>query len=248
VSTTVSSFSYVLPVHNQESVLLHSVLRLHARLREFPDSEILLVENGSSDESAALCAELSSMLAADGVAVRTATSPKGMGHALRRGMAMARGDVVVLTAADLPFDFTDLDAYLATWPRPRIAIGSKGHPQSQVDVASERRVMSEVFRWMRRATLGLRVRDSQGTIFLDASLCRRILPRLACGDFLISTEVVCWAIAEGAEPVEMPVVYPRSQSSTVSPVRDSARMLAEMVALRRRLHDATGTATALQQL
>ena len=72
-----------------------------------------------------------------------------MGYALRRGLEMAAGDVVVLTAADLPFGFTDLDAYLACSPRPAIAIGSKAHPQSRTRVPLQRRLMSESFRVLR---------------------------------------------------------------------------------------------------
>jgi kynurenine formamidase len=40
------TFSYVLPVHNQERVLEQSVRRLRDRLGQYPGSEILLVENG----------------------------------------------------------------------------------------------------------------------------------------------------------------------------------------------------------
>jgi glycosyltransferase involved in cell wall biosynthesis len=240
------TLSYVLPVHNQERVLESSVARLHERLREFPGSEILLVENGSSDGSAALCAHLAGRLDGSDVVVRMATSPLGMGHALRRGMALAKGDIVVLTAADLPFGFSDLDAYLALDQRPEIAIGSKAHPCSRSEIPPLRRAMSEGFRWVRLLLLGLRVRDSQGTILIDSLLSKRVQPHLASGDFLISTEIICWAVQQGAVPVELPVVYPRSEGSTVSPLRDSARMLAGIVTLRRRLH-AAAMGAALQQ-
>ena len=232
------TLSYVLPVHNQEHILAHSVSRLHERLSELPGSEIVLVENGSSDASAELCLRLAADQHSSRVAVCAVDSPTGMGHALRRGMQIARGEVVVLTAADLPFGFTDLDAFLAEPERPRLAIGSKAHPRSRVDVSLQRRLMSGLFRGLRAAVLGLRVGDSQGTVFLESRLARRILPHLACGDFLISTEVVCWAIQFGAHAVELPVVYPRSGGTTVSPLRDSARMAAGLFALRHRLRAA----------
>ena len=43
--------SYVLPVHNDETTLAANVTRLAAHLRQYRDTEILLVENGSSDAS-----------------------------------------------------------------------------------------------------------------------------------------------------------------------------------------------------
>lgn len=230
--------SYVLPVHNQERVLRQSVEQLVTRLRAFPGSEVLLVENASRDSSAALCVQLAGEHGSEPVPVRSAQSAQGMGHALRRGIELAGGDVVVLTAADLPFGFTDLEAYLAQQPPPRLAIGSKAHRASRTRIPILRRLMSESFRLLRRLTLGLHVGDSQGTILIEASLARTLAPHLRCGDFLISTEIVAWAVSAGVTPVELPVTYVAHGGSTVSPWRDSVRMAVGLLALRRRLHRA----------
>lgn len=227
--------SYVLPVHNQERVIAASVERLLNRLAAFPGSEVILVENGSSDASPVLCAQLAGTSADDGVAVRATQSDTGMGNAYRRGISIASGDILVLSASDLPFAFTDLDALLATDPRPRLAIGSKAHRRSRVHIPALRRTMSEVFRLLRFAVLGLRVRDSQGTILIDAQLAREIAPHLHCGDFLISTEIVAWGARLGATPVELPITYVATPGSTVSPIADSVRMARGLFSLRQRL-------------
>jgi dolichyl-phosphate beta-glucosyltransferase len=227
--------SYVVPVHNQEAVLPDTVPRLVARLRDHPGSEVLLVENGSTDGSMAVCVGLASTLDSPGVRVQAANSARGLGHALRRGMEIAHGDLIVLTAADLPFGFSDLDAYLATRPAPMLAIGSKAHPQSHVTTSRLRKVMSDMFRVLRLLILGLRVRDSQGTILIQSPLARRILPYLRCGGFLISTEVVYVAQRAGTVAVELPITYTAGRTSTVSPLRDSTRMALGLLSLRRRL-------------
>ncbi|TME50475.1 MAG: glycosyltransferase [Chloroflexi bacterium] len=232
--------SYVVPVHNQAGVLRESAMRLVTRLRDFPGSEALLIENGSTDESMQLCVELAQQLSSGEIGVRVAASAKGMGYALRRGIELAAGDVLVLTAADLPFGFTDLDAYLATAPRPRLAIGSKAHPQSHTIIPLQRRIMSGAFGLLRRVTVGLNVRDSQGTILLDRAVAQSVLPHLRCDDFLISAEIICWAVRAGVTPVELPITYVARGGSTVSPVRDSMRMAGGLLALRRRLRAARG--------
>lgn len=226
--------SYVLPVHNQARVIESSVQRLLGRLQAFPGSEVILVENGSTDASPALCAQLAGS-PAGGVAVRVTQSETGLGNALRRGIAVARGDILVLSAADLPFAFTDLDALLATDPRPRLAIGSKAHRRSHTRIPALRRTMSEAFRLLRLAVIGLGVRDSQGTILIDAKLAREIAPHLRCADFLISTEIVAWGARLGATPVELPITYVATPGSTVSPLGDSLRMARGLFSLRRRL-------------
>ena len=231
--------SYVVPVHNQEAVLPDTVPRLVARLRDHPGSEVLLVENGSTDGSMAVCVALAAVLDSPVVRVQAATAARGLGHALRRGMELARGDVIVLTAADLPFGFSDLDAYLATRPAPMLAIGSKAHPQSRVTASRLRQLMSGMFRVLRLLILGLRVGDSQGTILIQSALVRRILPYLRCGGFLITTEVVYAAQRAGAVAVELPIVYTAGGASTVSPLRDSTRMAFGLLSLRRRLGHTT---------
>lgn len=236
--------SYVLPVHNQEASLRASVVRLSQRLRQFPGSEVLLIENGSTDDSGAVCRALAAELTTDGVSVRAATSPRGMGHAYQRGLQLMSDatDVAVLSAADLPFGYTDLDAFIRIVPRPEIAVASKSHVDSVTEIPATRKVMSAVFNTLRRALVGLTVSDSQGVCIIDARLARRVLPQLQCGDYLISTEIDCWAERYGATIVELPVVYRATGQSTVSPLRDSMRMAAGLVALRRRLRKSRAVA------
>lgn len=228
--------SYVIPVHNQIADLRRTVRLLVERLAYLPGSEVLLVENGSTDGSGPLCLSLAAQHDGDDVAVRVTTSAKGLGFAWRRGMAMARGELLVLTAADLPFGFTDLDGYLGMSPRPLLVMGSKTHPDSQVETSLSRRALSAGFGLLRAGLVGVNV-DTQGTVLMHRSLASAVLPRLTSGDFLIGAELNCWAVRAGVTPVEIPVVYTASGRSTVSPLRDSTRMAAGLFALRRRLAD-----------
>jgi dolichyl-phosphate beta-glucosyltransferase len=230
------TFTYVIPVHNQTADLRRTVRLLVDRLAHLPGSEVVLVENGSSDGSGPLCLSLAAMFDGEDVAVRVTTSAKGLGFAWRRGMAIARGETIALTAADLPFAFTDLDGYLGMSPRPSLVLGSKTHPDSQVGLSPMRRGMSAGFNLLRRALVGIDM-DTQGSIFISRSLAMAVLPRLRIGDYLIGAEINCWAIRQGVTPVEIPVVYTASGRSTVSPIRDSTNMALGLVALRRRLLD-----------
>ncbi len=228
--------SYVIPVHNQIADLRKTVRLLVERLAHLPGSEIILVENGSTDGSGPLCLSLASALDSEEVAVRVTTSAKGLGFAWRRGMAMARGDTIVLTAADLPFGFTDLDGYLGLLPRPRLVMGSKTHGASQIETPVMRRAMSAGFGMLRSRLIGLDI-DTQGSVLIERALAQAVLPRLRAGDFLIGAEINLWAVHLGVAPVEVPVVYTATGRSTVSPFRDSVAMAAGLVSLRRRLAD-----------
>jgi glycosyltransferase involved in cell wall biosynthesis len=228
--------SYLVPIYNEEAGLPASARAIADRLARHPGSELIMVENGSTDRSPELVEDLARELTRPGVGVVAAHSAKGYGNAMRHGIDLASGDLLVITAADLPFGFSDLDEALALNLRPALMIGSKAHPASKVATSLKRRAMSQAFRLLRRAVIDLKVGDSQGTILVDRALAQQIRPHLVAGDFFFSTELIALASRMGVTPVEIPVDYSRPrEGSTVRPLEDGLRMGRALVELRRRL-------------
>ena len=104
-------FSYLVPVYNEEKLLRESVRKIQQVLSQFPGSEILLLENGSTDGSKAIVRELEDLTSA--LPTRSfILGEKGLGHAYRRGVQEAKAQVIVFGAADLPFETTDLENFV----------------------------------------------------------------------------------------------------------------------------------------
>lgn len=236
----------MLAVHNSARFLEDRVRRLCERLHRVDGAEIILVENGSADASRELTHDLARRYSSRTVAVRAAHSAPGLGNALRRGLALSHGRLVVVVGAELPFGFTDLDAWQAMPTPPAVVIGSKSHPRSRGSAGLGRRFVSFAFRQARRVLLGIARGDTQGSILVDGALARRIQPHLVCGGYLVTTEICAWARLYGAEVAEVPVRWEDAEPSTVSPLRDGLRMLTGMVALRRRLRAATAAVVVPQ--
>jgi glycosyltransferase involved in cell wall biosynthesis len=204
--------------------------------------EVLLVENGSGDRSYEVARGLAGEH--EGVRVHAFTEPHaGLGWAYDRGMreALALGGAGrwdVLTASDLPFGFSDLEAFeqwLATSPRERIAIGSKAHPDSVLPGRGMRSVMTFVYRGARRALLGMHTGDSQGSFFVREDFAAELLPKATSRDFFYTTELVHFAERAGEMPHELPVTMaPELRASTVRPFRHGKAMFLALLALRRR--------------
>jgi dolichyl-phosphate beta-glucosyltransferase len=229
------SLTYSLAVHNSAPFIEEHVQRLADRLREFPSAEIVLVENGSDDNSLELARQLATRFSSRTLDIRVDEVAKGLGNALRRGLALSRGKHIVVTGVDMPFGFSDLDQWVQMESPPSLVLGSKSHRLSRHTVSASRRAFSFGFRAARWALLGIDPGDTQGSIIIDGDLARRVQPYLVCTDYLVTTEIVAWAMHFGAQPAEIPVDYPDTGASTISPLRDGLRMLHGMVAMRGRL-------------
>jgi dolichyl-phosphate beta-glucosyltransferase len=235
--------TYLIPVHNEEPTLAPAVDRLVERLASFPEASIFLLENGSRDRSWPLCQRLAAG-EHHGVTVRAFREPSaGLGHALHRGLveSLAAGAArptdtwAILTAADLPFGFTDLDAALPDMSRPdgpRMLVGSKAHRDSVTGGDVKRRLGSVAYRTMRHLVAGMRTADSQGSIFVRLDLAAALAPRVAARDFFFSTELVFLAERLGEGVREVPIVLePARRNSTVRFLRDGTAMLRQLTAL-----------------
>jgi len=139
------TLSAVVPAYNEEerveSMLTEALEYLDARRAR--DSsftfEVLFVDDGSRDGTAALLQRVSARRGAYAVRVLKLQANQGKGGAVQQGMLHARGELLLMVDADGATRFSDLGkletALLALSSRPQarghgIAVGSRKHLQS----------------------------------------------------------------------------------------------------------------------
>jgi glycosyltransferase involved in cell wall biosynthesis len=226
--------SVVVPACNAVDTLPQTLAALE-RLPGGRPHEIIVVENGSDDGTWDMLERLRAQWHTESRLV-TLRSEKGIGAAYRAGVGATSGDRVLLTADDLPFGTSDVEAVLACRALPDFAIGSKAHPRSRVRRTLPRRLATRVFRAARRVLLGLDVGDTQGTFVIAGDLARRLVAETTIPGFGMTTELVALAARDGAEPVELPVVLQqRHGASRINWAADSTAMMVDLLRLRRRL-------------
>ncbi|MBP3034797.1 glycosyltransferase family 2 protein [Arthrobacter sp. zg-ZUI100] len=199
---TMPDLSVVIPVHNSGPVLAPAIQQWRRYLQE-GRTQIIIVENGSSDESYQTALE--NAVDTPYVSFEVMQSPKGMGNALRCGIAASKGRRVLLTADDLPFGFSDLEGAAALDEEPLLIIGSKAHPQSQAGRGLMRSLSTGGFKAARRLILGSRVGDSQGTMNVDGEWIRQMHQKFDDPGFLFSTQLVLAAETQKQTIAEVPV-------------------------------------------
>nr|WP_042184305.1 glycosyltransferase [Kibdelosporangium sp. MJ126-NF4]CEL16212.1 Dolichol-phosphate mannosyltransferase in lipid-linked oligosaccharide synthesis cluster [Kibdelosporangium sp. MJ126-NF4]CTQ94137.1 Dolichol-phosphate mannosyltransferase (EC 2.4.1.83) in lipid-linked oligosaccharide synthesis cluster [Kibdelosporangium sp. MJ126-NF4] len=230
------SLTYIVPAHNSTATIEGMLKELADRLAG-TNSEVLVVENGSTDGTIDMLHKLEADWQSNGVELRVLTSKKGLGNALRLGIAESRGARVFFGADDLPFGFDDLDkAEKIDHTQHKVVIGSKAHPESETGRGVLRAILTWGFLTLRFIVLGMRTRDPQGTFVLDGDWVRQVGPRLTEEGFLLTTEVTYLAERSGIRTIEVPVRLRESHGEHGSRIRisDVWKMGLGLLTVRRR--------------
>ncbi len=120
--------SVVIPCYNEEKNIPHIVAKLKALLRDLPKDkcEILLVDNGSTDNSAKIFNEILTDVD-ENIRVVKVDKNHGYGYGILYGLTQAKGDYLAWTHADLQTDpadvFKALDIYILAKTKPMIVKG-----------------------------------------------------------------------------------------------------------------------------
>ena len=196
--------------------------------------QVIIVENGSKDDTWEVMSSIDPSLMPFAL-VRT-RSEKGLGNAIREGLTHVATDYVLITADDLPFGFSDIEGYLESGMSSDIAIGSKAHPDTDGERSVPRKIMSAIFRIIRRAVLGLNFGDTQGSVLGRAdSICQLSLETNQ-ENYLISTELIVLAARRNMSIVELPVSFRMAiRKSNINVLKDSTKMVQGLFDLRRSL-------------
>jgi dolichol-phosphate mannosyltransferase len=146
-------FSIVIPAHNEEHNLVATVEGLAQRLEsERIPHEIVIVDDNSSDGTAATAAALAARLRQ--VRIVTRRQMPGFGRAVRAGLDAIRGDAVTIVMADRSDDPVDVVRYYRKLEegydcvfgsRFRAASRVEHYPQAKLVV---NRIVNHAIRWI----------------------------------------------------------------------------------------------------
>jgi dolichol-phosphate mannosyltransferase len=216
--------SLVIPAFNEEAGIRQAVAEADAALARLAEEyEILVVDDGSRDATAAAVAE--EARGRPHVRLLRHERNRRYGAALRTGFEAARFELVAFTDADCQFHLADLGRLLPLTDRCPIAVGWREARQD----SWLRCFLSRGYNLLTRALLGTCVRDCDCAlkVFRREALAA-ILPET--NGFFVNTEMLTRARQGGLAVAEAGVRHrPRLRGkSTVSP-RDVPRTLGALL-------------------
>jgi glycosyl transferase family 2 len=213
------TLSVIMPVYNEKSTFRPVIDKLLSKRIEGVDIEVCLVESNSHDGTR------DDVLAYEGhprVKILLEDKPLGKGHAVRAGLGIAGGDIILIQDADLEYDLDDYDKLVAPIGAGRVSfvLGSR-HPAGEklwkirhFDGATRLSDLLNLghlfFTWLLNTVFEQNLRDPFTMYKVFRRDCIYAL-RFECNRFDFDHEFVGKLVRNGYSPVEIDVRY-RSRS------------------------------------
>ncbi len=202
------ALSVLMPCRDEANIVEWSITETVRILRgRYGGSfEIILVDDGSTDGTYQRAQTL-----ADGLPelkVMRISTNGGKGNALRTAFERTSGSIVCFLDGDLDIDANHITPYVRLLESQfaDVVVGSKRHPQSQIDYPWERRVLSTAYELFVRALFGLKVRDTQAGIkAFRREVLEQVLPLGLVKRYAFDAELLVLAHRLGYRIIEMPI-------------------------------------------
>jgi len=227
----------VIPMWNETGRIRSTVEQIAASAMA-PGLELVLVDDGSTDDTAAVARTALAAVALPGEVVG-GLARGGKGRAVQVGVRRATGTVVAFADADLSAGPEEIERLVASVRAGRgdVVIGNRRDPRSVISTHPPwpRRLAARGFNLTCRA-LGLTSRaDTQcGLKAFTAPAARDVFADLVSSGFAFDVEILARAERLGLRVHEEPVIWSHDRSTSVRIARHASGTLRDLARIRRR--------------
>ena len=196
--------------------------------------ELLVVDDGSSDDTAARVRELQKQIPS--LVMHHYDQNRGKGYALRTGMHLAGGRFILFTDSDLSTPIEELPAFLeALNEGASVVIATRKNAAARILQHQPlwRESMGKVFTWLSNTILGLSISDfTCGFKAFESSAGKKIFAAQKIPRWAFDSEVLFLAKQLGYVVREIPVHWKDSPESKVRIGRDTLSSLFALFLIR----------------
>jgi len=233
--------SVVIAAYNEERVISDTIERVCTYLEGTPDSELIIVDDGSRDRTPDIVRE--QMARFPSLRLVENDRNRGKGYSIKHGIMESRGEYVLFTDADLVYPIEGVEPFIrALEDGADVAIASRRHPGTlfalnprHFSYIYQRYIVGGVYINVVNRILNLGVSDTQaGFKCMRGEAARSVYARTTLFDFAFDVEALFIARQLGYRITELPVYFLYlGEQSSVQLVKDSFRMLLDLWTIRR---------------
>jgi dolichyl-phosphate beta-glucosyltransferase len=233
-----ASLSVVIPAYNEAARLEKTLRAVVDYLRQnFPGGEIIVVDDGSADETASLARAVFQNSSDLRTSVISYKSNLGKGRAVRLGLLAARGDVALFSDADLSTPISEAPKLVDPIVNGQcdVTFGSRALDRQLIGVHQSwrREQGGRVFNLVVRLATGMPFWDTQcGFKAFRMSACRPLIEAATVDRFGFDVELLFLAFRAGLNLKEIPVRWDHNEGSKVTLFSDSFKMVNEVNLIR----------------
>lgn len=224
-------FSVVIPVYNEEQILVEAIEDLVTQLEAWGRSyEILIAENGSRDQTIKLAQELSSRFK---TVSYFSASEANYGRALKEGLQRARGTYAICDEIDLcdtRFYRTAFEKFDAQ-PTLDFIVGSKRAPGASDRRPFFRRLATGVLNGMLRIAVGFKGTDTHGLKALKRASVLPIVNQCVVDKDMFASELVVRIHRSELNWLEIPIDLQEKRPPSVHLLRRVPNVLKNIIRL-----------------
>jgi dolichyl-phosphate beta-glucosyltransferase len=231
------TLSIVIPAYKEAHKIAADVEAADEFMRRHGiDGEIILVDDGSPDATAAVARDLQQQFSR--LRVVSYGVNRGKGHALAVGIALARGTYVLFADAGLcvPYDMAQLGLKMLELNMCDVAHGSRRMRGSIIKAQPlYRRLGSKAFALLIHTLVGVPryVADTQcGFKLYRREVAQRLYGEIVTDGFMFDVEVILRAIKARYRILEFPVLWSNDADTRFDPGRGTLRNLRELARIR----------------
>ncbi|KAH9951066.1 glycosyltransferase family 2 protein [Amylocystis lapponica] len=238
--------SVVIPAYNETTrlpdMLASTLSHLSSQAAHGRTSEVLIVDDGSTDGTAELALTLAKKHSDADIRIVRLLRNAGKGGAVRHGMLHARGRRMLMVDADGASRFEDLELLWAEMDRiapndgPAVVVGSRAHlvkTEAVVKRSLVRNVLMYGLHTLLRVVGVGHVRDTQcGFKLFSRAAAARIFPAQHLATWIFDVELLLLAQQARVPVAEVPVAWHEVSGSKLNVFTDSLQMLRDLLILR----------------
>ncbi|MCP5041260.1 MAG: glycosyltransferase family 2 protein [bacterium] len=228
------SVSLIVPMYNESARIALPLREMAEFLEHQPySSELILVDDGSTDDTVRVAAEVAESLGQPIRLIRYEEN-RGKGYALKVGFDAARGQRLVFSDCDLSTPIAELPRFLSALERAEIAIGTRRAEGAKVVRHQPwlRENLGRVFTFIVRVTIAPVSDATCGFKAFRRDVGKELFSRSRIDDWSFDAELLLNARQRGYRWVEVPVQWLDQEGTKVKLLRDILVTLWGIVKIR----------------